>query len=355
MRVGIIGASFAKAAYLPALRHVPGAEVVAIASARRESAEAAAKAFDVPHAYDDWQAMLKAHALDLVCIATPTVTHAPMTLAALEAGAHVLCEKPTAMDAGEAKAMLDRAEALGRVHMIDHELRFNPNRRRIRELIASGAIGTVRHVSIVTIGNAFGDPRARPAGDWLSSVAQGGGRLGANGSHNVDLLRWWLGEVASVSGETRTLIPDRLDKATGAPWTADADDFCSFRMEMRSGAVAEIVMSAAARHGVENTVQVFGSEGTIALSATTEVLQVATVGGSFEDVTIKDPNASLPGVNAGVWNVSVVALMRELAGAIVEKRPLAEGATFRDGWLNQIVLDCVRRSSAERRWVEVPG
>jgi predicted dehydrogenase len=355
MRVGVIGASFAKAAYLPALRHVPDAEVVAIASAREESAAAAAKAFGVPHAYGDWRWMLASHHFDLVCIATPTVTHAPMTLAALDAGAHVLCEKPTAMDAAEAKAMLDRAEALGRVHMIDHELRFNPNRQKIKALIDEGAIGTVRHVSIVTIGNAFGDPRARPKGDWLSSVAQGGGRLGANGSHNVDLLRWWLGEVAAVSGETRTLIPDRLDKATGEAWRADADDFCSFRMEMRSGAVAEIVMSAAARHGVENTVQVFGSEGTINLSATSETLQVAKTGGAFEDISIADPNAKLDGVNAGVWNVSVVAAMREMAAAIRDKRRLAEGSTFVDGWRNQIVLDCVRRSSAERRWVDVPG
>jgi len=355
MRVAIIGASFAKAAYLPAFRHVPGAEVAAIASARRESAEAAAAAFGVPYATDDWRGMLASQKFDLVCIATPTVTHAPMTLAALEAGAHVLCEKPTAMDAGEAKAMFDRAEALGRVHMIDHELRFNPNRRKIRDLIASGAIGAVRHVSIATIGNAFGDPRARPAGDWLSSASQGGGRLGANGSHNVDLLRWWLGEIAAVSGETRTLIPDRLDKATGAPWTADADDFCSFRLEMRSGAVAEIVMSAAARHGVENTVQIFGSQGTITLSATTEKLMVAKAGGAFEDASVMDENASLPGVNAGVWNVSVVAALQELCAAIAGKRPLAEGATFHDGWRNQIALDCVRRSSAERRWIEVPA
>ncbi len=122
MKVGIIGASFAKAAYLPALRHVDGAEVVAIASARKSSADAAAAAFGVTHAYDDWRRMLADHQLDLVCIATPTVTHAEMALAALDAGANVLCEKPTAMDAGEAKAMLDRAVALGRVHMIDHEL-----------------------------------------------------------------------------------------------------------------------------------------------------------------------------------------------------------------------------------------
>src|ERR1700744_2835538 len=99
MNVGIIGASFAKAAYLPALRLIEGAQVTALASARMESARAAADQFAVPHVYDDWRRMLAEHTFDLVCIATPTVTHAPMVLAALDAGAHVLAEKPTALDA----------------------------------------------------------------------------------------------------------------------------------------------------------------------------------------------------------------------------------------------------------------
>src|SRR6476469_9295248 len=94
MKVGIIGASFAKAAYLPALRHVDGAEVVAIASARKSSAEAAAAALGVRHAYDDGRRMLADHQLDLVSIATPTVTHAEMALASLDAGAILMLERP---------------------------------------------------------------------------------------------------------------------------------------------------------------------------------------------------------------------------------------------------------------------
>ena len=147
---------------------MPGAEVVAIASARMARARAVADEFGVTHAYDDWQAMLDAHRFDLVCIATPTVHHAPQTLAALDAGAHVLCEKPTAMDAAEAARMLAAAEAAGRLHMIDHELRFNPNRARIASLIADGTIGEVRHVVITNIGAGWNNPFSRPKGDWWS-------------------------------------------------------------------------------------------------------------------------------------------------------------------------------------------
>ena len=354
MKIGIIGASFAKAAFLPALRHVDGVEVVAIASARETSAAEAARQFGVPAAYGDWRRMLDAHRFDLVCIATPTRQHAPMTLAALEAGAHVLCEKPTAMDAGEARAMLDRAEALGRVHMIDHELRFNPNRRRVRDLLASGAIGQVRHVNVSNVVGSWGDPASRPMGDWWSLAAEGGGRLGANGSHQVDLLRWWLGEVAAVDGQVRTMVPDRVDRATGGSWRADADDLCHFTLEMTAGSLVQVFISAVARHATDNTTQIFGSEGTIILENAGEKLRIARAGGSFEEIQVPDPNAELPGLNPGIWNVSVVGLLRELVAAIREGRQPREGATFHDGWRNQLVLDAVVRSSRERRWIDLP-
>ena len=351
MKVGIIGASFAQAAYLPALRHVPGAAVVAVASARLASAQAAATAFGVPHAYDDWQRMLAEHRFDLVCIATPTVQHAPQTLAALAAGAHVLCEKPTAMHAGEAARMLAAAEAAGRVHMIDHELRFNPNRARIQSLIADGSLGEVRHVIITNIGPSWNDPASRPKGDWWSLADQGGGRLGANGSHQADLLRWWLGEVAWVSGAAPVVVSARRDQATGEAWTATADDVAYFTAEMTGGAVAQVFLSGVAAHNLNNVTQVFGSKGTVTLSNVDERLWFAKAGQGFEDVTEIDPNAALPGVRPGIWNVSVVALMQELAAAIREGRRLVRGATFVDGLANQRLLDAVRRSGAERRWV----
>jgi predicted dehydrogenase len=349
MKVGIIGASFARAAYLPALRHVEGAEVVAIASGRLSSAKAAAEEFGVAQAYDDWAAMLDAHALDLVCIATPTVLHAPQTLAALAKGAHVICEKPTAMDAAEARAMWDAAEAAGRVHMIDHELRFNPNRARIAAMIANGDLGEIRHVNIANIGNSWADPGSRPKGDWWSDAAQGGGRLGANGSHQVDILRFWLGEVALVTGAAPVMVPGRVDKATGESWIATADDVAWFTLNMASGALAQVFMSGVAAHNIGNLTQVFGSKGTITLDNADEKLWFAKAGQGFEEITEDDPNARLPGLNKGIWNVSVVALMQEAAAAIREGRAPARGATFRDGFLNQRVLDAVRLSGAQGR------
>jgi predicted dehydrogenase len=351
IRTAIIGAGFAKAAYLPALATVEDVELVAIASARIESAQATASSFNIPHFYDDWRTMLDAHPVDLVGIATPPVYHARMTLAALEAGAHVICEKPMALNSDEARQMLEKAETLGRIHMIGHELRFNPNRRKTGQLIRDGYIGEVRHANIVNVTATWGDPASRPAGDWWSLESMGGGRLGANGSHQIDLLRFWMGDLGAVSGQMATMVPARIDKTTGERWTATADDQVSFTAEMRNGALACVFLSGAARHSTGNHVQIFGSEGTIFLSDGDERLLVARAGEDFVDMSEPDPNAARPGIGKGIWNVSFVGLIHEVTSAIREGRPTQEGATFVDGLKCQQAMDAVRQSWAERRWI----
>lgn len=352
-RIGIIGASFARDAYLPAIALIEGVEAVAIASGRIASAREAAEAFGIPAAHDDWREMLDAHRPDLVCVATPTDMHAPMVLAAIEAGAHVLCEKPTAMDAGEARAMLEAARGAGRLHMLDHELRFDATRQRAAEMIHAGELGEIRHANVANIGPSWNDPASRPKGDWWSDAARGGGRLGANGSHQVDLLRWWLGEPAAVMGQALTMVPDRRDKATGEPWTATADDLAHLTLEMGSGALAQVFMSGVAANGIGNHTAVYGSRGTIALSNGDEVLRFARAGQGFEEVPVDDPLKDVDGLEAGIWNRSVYPALRELTDAIAEGRELARGATFVDGLRNQMVLDAVRESTRSRRWVDL--
>ena len=150
-----------------------------------------------------------------------------------------------------------------------------------------------------------------------------------------------------------TLVPDRIDKDSGAAWTATADDLTRFTLEMKGGALATVLITGAARHGLGNHSHIFGSEGTILLHDNDEKLLVARAGGDFEDMSVTDPNAELEGVGSGVWNVSVVGLMQELVGAVQESRPLNRGATFEDGLRCQQVMDAVRQSSAERRWIDL--
>jgi predicted dehydrogenase len=258
------------------------------------------------------------------------------------------------MNASEAEAMLHRAEELGRLHMIDHELRFNAKRRKVRELLQSKAIGDIRHVTVHNIGGSWADPASRPAGDWWSLAEQGGGRLGANGSHQVDLLRWWLGEIIAVSGSVKTVVPNRIDRATGQPWTATADDFVQFSAEFASGALATVLISTIAHHGAVSETTIFGSHGTLSLSNDTEKLFLGEAGQPLMEIDVPNPYEGLKGIGKGIWNQSVVGALQEFCAAIREARPLREGATFLDGLRNQRVLDAVRQSEASRSWIDIP-
>jgi predicted dehydrogenase len=351
VRVGIIGTGFGVSAMLPGFRLTPGAEVVALCSGRRERAEAAAREHGIPHAFDDYRAMLAEARLDLVCVVTPVATHAPMTLAAIEAGCHVLCEKPTALDAAEAREMYERAQAAGVLHMIDHELRFNPTRRRIAELLGAGYVGAVRYAYVRSVSGSRADP-AQPF-SWWSERARGGGALGAAASHQLDLLRWWLGEAVEVSGQLETFVRERPDPESGAPRAVDSDDQYSLIARFAGGAYAHLFTSYVAHHGGFNRIEIHGDTGSLVLDHDDRLWGRRLGEPEPTEHTVADPLFGAPGLQPSVYNVSFVHLARELVGAIREGRALREGATFLDGWRTQQLLDAARRSWDERRWVAV--
>src|SRR2546428_27454 len=152
VRVGVIGTGFARRVQLPGLRLVPEVRVTAVASGRRENAEATAREHAIPHVFTDGAELARSGEVDLVLVSSTPDTHARYAIAALEAGKHVLCEKPTALNAAEAKQMLDCARGHPRqIAWIDHELRHEPNRRKVRELIGGGAGGAVATMLLTTV------------------------------------------------------------------------------------------------------------------------------------------------------------------------------------------------------------
>jgi len=123
---------------------------------------------------------------------------------------------------------------------------------------------------------------------------------------------------------------------------------------MQSGALAQVFMSGVAATNVGNETQVFGAKATLTLSNSDERLWLQRAGESTAtEITVDDPNARLPGLNKGIWNVSVLAALQEMCTAIAEGRALKRGATMADGLRNQMVLDAVVASTQSRRWEDL--
>ena len=266
-----------------------------------------------------------------------------MATAALDAGRHVLCEKPMAMSASEAEEMLARGERARRIHVVDHELRFNPNRRKVKRLIEEGFIGAPRHVLLTAVNASRLDP-AKPWGWWFDA-AQGGGLLGAVGSHQVDLLRYWLGDVAAVTGTATPVVPERPLPDGSGRRAVTADEFSTFSLRFRSGAVGTVFLSAVATHTVGPRVEVWGDGGALVLDEA-ERLWGARGGEPLAELTEPETLPTPPGMEyVSLWGLSFVRLVEHLVQATLDGAPVAPAATFRDGLAVQRVLDAVRRTT----------
>lgn len=340
LRVGVIGTGFGVQVQIPAFQSVPRARVVAVASRTPGKAAQVASRFGIPQAFDRWEALIEAD-LDLVSITPQPLWHRPMSSLAVAHRRHVLCEKPMAVNAGEAAQMLAEAEAAGIVHVIDHELRFNPNRRRIKRLIEDGFIGRPRHALITVVS----DVRADPAGPWTwwSDAAQGGGVLGAQGSHQIDLLRYWLGDVTAVGGAAETFIGERPDGGGLRPVTAE--DFAVVSLRFAGGAVGTVLLSVVAATSRGPRIEVWGDEGSLLLDD--ERLWGARRGGAWRELTEPETLPVPPGMDyAPLWGLSFVRLAQHLTEVLLDGAPLAPAATYRDGLATQRVLDAVRTAGA---------
>jgi len=347
LRVGVIGTGFGSQVQIPAFQAHPRAEVVAVSSHTPGKAAKIAQRFGVRQAFDRYQDLAAAD-LDLVSITAPPALHHPMSLAALAAGRHVLCEKPMALDAREAAEMLERAEAREVLHVIDHELRFNPNRRKIKVLIDEGFIGQPRHALITVVGAGRSDP-AHPW-TWWSDRSTGGGVLGAQGSHQVDLLRFWLGDIVAVSGTIETYVRER--PADGRSRSVTSDDFTTFSLRFATGAIASVLLSSVASHGEGPRAELWGDQGTLRLDGQ-EHLWGARRGGEWGEMTEPETLTAPPGLDySPLWGISFVRFGDHLVNAILDGAPVAPAATFADGLQVQKVLDAVRVTGQD--WHKIP-
>ena len=351
LRVGMIGTGFGRRVQLPALRLVPGAQVTAVASSSLERARAVAAEFGVAHAFGSGEELARASDVDLVIVSSTPDSHARHAIAALDAGKHVLCEKPMALTAREAEQMVEAAARSRGTSRIDHELRYEPNRLKARQLIRAGAIGSVWHIEFVLKPYLRGDgrPQAPDAPwSWWYDASRGGGILGAVGSHLIDLCRFWTGEeIVDVRGSVQTFVRERFDEQHIArPVTAD--DFASFVLRLAGGAVVTVTLSTVAAHGPGHFAQVTGSEGTLVLTGETKLeIGRRVSGGELEDISVPDDlwERIMPN---NMWARSFVRLMCDLVDVLDGRPATGEPATFHDGLAVQRVMDAVRAGSGAR-------
>jgi len=338
--------------------------------------EAAREQFGWQNAATDWKKLVESPDIDVIDINTPNDSHAEIAIAAAQAGKHVLCEKPLALNVSQCEAMLAAAKKAKIVHMVCHNYRRIPAIALAKKYIEEGVIGDIYHYY------------ARYAQDWivdpefplvwrLQKGISGSGTHGDINAHIIDLARYLVGEFKEVSGLMNTFIKERplMDQTgKGAGLTAKAgkkmgkvtvDDAALFIGRFKSGALANLEATRFAL-GRKNhiAIEINGSKGSLQFDFEDmnrlkffDNTQASDRQG-FRDILVTQPGGVHPYV--GNWwppghiigyEHTFVHTIADFVNACANGKPVQP--TFEDGLRNQRVLEAVEESAKSRQWVTV--
>lgn len=359
VRIAVAGTGFGGRVQIPGFLKLPGVEIAGVmSSGRRENAERVAAEYKIPQVFDSYDELLQIPGLDAVSIVTPPYQHSEMTLKAFEAGKHVLCEKPMAYSLPEARQMLDACRRSGLVGMIDHEFRYVPARAYAKELIQGGWLGDLISANITMLTGTAADPKGRAWG-WLFDREAGGGFLGALGSHYIDALRNWFGEISAVAAQIETVIKKRYLPSSEEMREVTADDSFTLLCRFARSGRAVVNVSAVTRFGTGERMEFYGTNGTLVIDhdgrlhgarAGDERLQLLTIPVRYTGGPSSDDPRLRPFVTLATDFVQAVRQSKK-AG-----RPPGQeiAPSFTDGYKVQQVIEAARQANETNCWVSLP-
>ena len=377
VKAGVIGVGFIGVAHVEALRRL-GVDVVGVVGSTPERAAAKAESASLPKVYESVEALVEDPSIDVVHVASPNHVHAAQARLALEAGKHVVCEKPLTLTADEAKDLVELAGTTGLVNAVCFNIRFYPLNHQMAAMVRSGEIGSPRFVT----GSYLQDWLLKDT-DWnwrLVPEEAGGLRAIADiGSHWLDLARFITGKrVVEVMADLHTFVPVRRHPAGPVEtFAAVGDDGDLVEEEMTSDDAAGILLrfedgtrgtvsisqtSAGRKNSV--SIEVDGSDSALSwYSEHPDHLWIGHRGGPNEilqrDPSLNAPDAvritGYPGGHVEGYPDTFRALFSQVYADVVNGGPVAEPLypTFGDGLDALLVTEAIARSSLEQRWVTV--
>jgi predicted dehydrogenase len=368
--VGLVGYRFMGRAHSNAYRQVarffdvdPAPRMVALCGRNEAAVREAAASLGWEGYETDYRRMLERDDIGLVDISSSSDTHHEFALAALEAGKHVLCEKPLANTLSEAREMMEAARRAGTVNMVCHNYRRVPAVQLARKFVNEGRIGEIRHWRAVYLQDWLLDPRS-PLTWRLRKETGGAGPLADLGSHLVDLAHFLLGPITEVVGVAETFVKERPLEGTDAEspemGEVTVNEAAAFLARFACGAIGTFETSPLIPgRKAKESFEINGSKGSVVFDLERmNELQVYFVDdepetSGFRTVLVTEPEHPYmeawwpPGHIIGYEHTFVHTVKDLLDGIAAGESP---APTFEDGYRCQAVLDAVQRSAESRQW-----
>ena len=325
IRVGIIGANartgWSKQSHLPAILALPEYELTAVCTSRRETAEESARHYGARLAFHDYEEMVTHPDIDLVTVCLPVPYHFSMVNAALEAGKHVFCEWPLAVNVAEAEEMAELARSKPVRSMVCLQARCNPALLRLKELLAEGYVGDVLSCNLsMFLSGVLDRGRAR---DWAARRENGMHDLSINTGHSVDALSFFVAEFDHLTAWVTTQVPEWETSEPGKTVKVTSPDTVMISGVLTNGGVASLHVTRIPWHGTGWRLEVYGKEGTLVATAPGRVqlgpirLQGGqSVDGGLEELAIPERLTWVPEGVPRPIPLNIAQMYRRLSEAI---------------------------------------
>ncbi len=355
--VAIIGTGFGQKVHIPGFQAHHRTEVVAVYHRDINKAKAIAATHNIPHASDTISDILKLPQVQAVSISTPPFLHYEMAKTVLEAGKHLLLEKPTTLNASEAKKLYQLAQAKGVIATVDFEFRFVPEWQLFQEMLSVGHVGKLRLIKIDWLGSSRSDA-SRPW-NWYSSKDQGGGALGSLGSHAFDYIYWLFGSVRRLNAHLSTAIPTRLDPTSGEIKSVNTDDTCMLSLELANGTPCQVAISAVVHASRTHGIEVYGDRGTLILASENQKdyihgfhLRGSGLGQPLTEIEIP-PKLRFATNYPDGRICAFIRVVDQWTQGIDRQEQIVP--SLREGVYSQLMMDLCHESHQTSNWVNVPS
>jgi predicted dehydrogenase len=331
LRIGIIGAGgIVRLRHLPGLRAIPAVDIAVVCNRRAETAAAFAKEFDIPEVAGKWEDVVRRTDLDVIWIGTTPQLHAPIAIAALEAGKHVFCQARMARNLQEARAMLAAAQAHpGQVAMLCPPPNAIKHGRYFEELLRQRCIGDLFHFQLRSMNSAWSDP-STPA-HWRQQREISGNNVLSVGIY-AEVLGRFLGHPTALCAQGRVCIPQR------AGYTVQIPDFVQVLGRWPGNLEGTLQWSGVAQHAGGDLLEIFGGDGTLAYDFTADRILLGKRG---EDQLSP---VSVPADFIGSWTVEQDFIRGVREGGQPEP-------SFATGVRYMEFVEAVQRSMDTQAWI----
>lgn len=358
VRIGVIGTgSWANYGHMAVYQQHPQVKLVGVCDIDPLRAEESAKTFGAQFTTTDFTELVERNDIDAIDIVTPNVAHAPIALAAMEAGKHVMCEKPLAMSYHQARDMARVAQDTGVKNGINFVYRHHPAAQYARHLIKKGYIGRIFQINAAYMQGFLIDP-AVPLVWRLQKDMTGTGVLGDLGSHIIDLVEWLTDQqIVYLVSDMQTFIHQRPLVDGSGVGQVDVDDSTTFLTRFNGGAMGTFVSSRyATARGNYQRIEIYGDQGALVYRWEDTDHLKASIGPAFVNeaqwasIPIPDRFKAISGEKSSKYNFT--QNLKNFIQSIIDDREMQPN--FQDGLRNQEILEAVEISARDHRWIDLP-